>query len=122
MKKFSNFFTFVIFLCLYSAVNAGMDYIDFTLQTADAWHLLKYFDRLFLLCIGAILATIPSEEYVRLKWFGVFILIGFIIFVKLAIWDGVYYGLRNELTWFNNNCHISTGIMWLDRFLGFHMP
>ena len=118
-----NFFTLLLFLIAYAAVNAAMDYINFACGTADAFHLLKYFDRFFLMSSGFILAKIPVSEWQTLGWYWwVLIVVITLLLLKLIVWNTVYYTLRPQLTWFNNHCHISTGIYWLDRFLGFHQP
>lgn len=118
-----NLFTLLILLILYSAVNAGMDYITFACGTADAWHLLKYFDRLLLLSSGFVLGRIPLYEWKRLKWYWwVLIAIVMMFVLKFFIWDTVYYTLRPQLQWFHAHCHISTGVYWIDKFLGFHQP
>lgn len=118
-----NLFWLFIILILYSATDAAMDYINFALGTKDFWHLLKYLDRLFLLASGFSLAKIPSYEWKHLKWYWwVLIAIIILILLKLIIWNTVYYTLRPQLTWLHNNCHISTGVYWIDKFLGFHQP
>lgn len=118
-----NLFYLFLILVAYTATDAAKDYITFACGTADAFHLLKYFDRFFLLASGYSLAKIPDYEWKSLKWYW-WVLIGIVIMflLKLSIWNTVYYTLRPELTWFHNNCHISTGIYIIDKFLGFHMP
>jgi hypothetical protein len=117
-----NIFIVILFTIAYSAVNAGMDYINFACGTGDAWHLLKYFDRFFLIAASFSLAKIPKYEWKTSPvWFWVLFSISWLILIKIAVWDTVYYGCREQLIWLHNNLHLATGIEWLDRFLGFHI-
>lgn len=118
-----NLFWLLIILLLYAANNAAMDYTNFALGTKDFWHLLKYFDRGLLIVSGFSLAKIPHYEWDSLKWYWwVLISIVILILLKVTIWNTVYYGCREQLVWLHNNCHISTGVYWIDKFLGFHQP
>lgn len=84
----------------------------------DFWHLLKYIMRISLFFFS----VFTYIEYKRneSKWETV-LTIGVIILICLGLWQ-VLFAVDPSL-WYSwdTKVHISTGVCWIDRLLGFHL-
>lgn len=79
----------------------------------DFWHICKYINRASLLIIG----------YLFITYFSILMLIIIsiiTILLKIYLWDYIYYDCYELAIKLENKIKISTGIKWLDRFLGLH--
>jgi hypothetical protein len=104
----------ILIILFDAAANGILDSIDHhkgarTLN--DFWHVMKYVDRALLIGVGAALYATPF-----VWWYGFILFACLILFKK--VWNYVYYEhfplwVRIDDTW-----KVSTGIDWLDEFLG----
>lgn len=84
----------------------------------DFWHLLKYIMRLSLFFFS--IFTYIEYKRNENKW-EIVLTVVVILLICLGLWHVLF--AVNPTVWYfcEQNTHISTGVYWIDRLLGFHL-
>ena len=114
-------------LLLYACVDGSSDFLSVHRGHNDLWHALKYLSRLLLLVIGWRLSALDWTDIgFRAMWLNVLVgctyIVVYTLIVKVAVWDVANKSLRcrSFISRMDDRFKVSTGVKWLDRFLGFH--
>ena len=101
----------------YTVADAIMDSIDHHKAAAklnDFWHIMKHLSRVLLLLIGGYLFFL----YLNTSMLYIASLILTFYPLKRLVWLPIYRDYAYKWVKIDNNLSMSTGIKWLDKFLG----
>ena len=114
-------------MLLYAYVDGSSDFLSVHRGHHDLWHALKYLSRLLLLYIGSRLTMLDWTDIgFESKWFnglvGCAYIVVYVLIIKIAVWDVAFRSQRNRtfMSTLDDCFKVSTGVKWMDRFLGFH--
>jgi len=113
MFEYSLIFIFVLLSFLFNGSMDAIDHYKGAAPLKDLWHLLKYF----------FIGSIGCSFFFLSRNFDIVGILGFIVMLpigKFILWDHIYYNYYKQLIELDNKVKISTGIDFLDKWLGFH--
>jgi len=80
----------------------------------DIWHIFKHIGRLSLIGVGILLVFCWQESH----WACIITVLSAVV-LGFSLWN-VVYRMPEKWLEIDERLHISTGIGWLDKFLGLH--
>lgn len=103
--------TIILFDAVANGILDSIDHHKGARTLRDFWHVMKYVDRALLIGVGACLV------FARWRWWYIFPApLGLVAFKE--VWNYVYYDYAELWVRIDDTLELSTGIKWLDRFLG----